>query len=398
MIGAQEMICRAAGIGPDGHPPLKPAETIGLSQIILPEIDNAAALLTDEQIKMPPLIIEGVLHQGLKAVLGSYSKARKTWILLDVGISVACGKDFWKWATSKGRVLYINFEIPRAFIRCRINRLCERKDILDVSNLDVWTLRGYGAALWKLLPLLLAKIESGKYSLIIIDPIYKALGGRDENSAGDISELCNELEKLAVETEAAVLFGAHFSKGNQSEKRAVDRISGSGVLARDPDVIITLTEQKQEGAFSVELTLRNLPPQPPFVVAWDFPLMVERTDLDPNDLKQKPGAKQKPKPTEEEFLSLFRNDPSNPRACLKSGTQMRAAFRSRGWDEYYAPAMREDCEATGKLEVHHGARNQKLAGLPAMVQAFRRQQAEKDSILEEVPLSAKPKRCKKREK
>jgi hypothetical protein len=33
------------------------------------------------------------------------------------------------------------------------------------------------------------------------------------------------------------------------------------------------------------MTLRNLPPQPPFVVEWDFPLMVERPDLDPADLK-----------------------------------------------------------------------------------------------------------------
>ena len=50
--------------------------------------------------------------------------------------------------------------------------------------------------------------------LIIIDAIYEGLGGRDENSTGDISELCNELEQIAVETGAAALYAAHFSKGN----------------------------------------------------------------------------------------------------------------------------------------------------------------------------------------
>jgi predicted transcriptional regulator len=263
----------------------------GVQRVELPEIDNANALLADEEIKLPPQIIEGVLHQSLKGVLGSNSKARKTWILLDATISVATGLPFWKWRTCKGRVLYINFEIPRAFIRSRIKCLCERRRISDLSNLDVWTLRGRGAALGSLLPALFAKIEAGKYVLIIIDPIYKGLGGRDENSAGDIGELCNELEQIAVETGAAVLYAAHFSKGNQAGKEAIDRIGGSGVWTRDADSIITLTKHQIEGAFTVDLILRNLPEQSPFVVKWNFPLMEVAPGLDPDELKQAVGRK-----------------------------------------------------------------------------------------------------------
>ncbi len=99
---------------------------------------------------------------------------------------------------------------------------------------------------------MLAKIESGKYSLfIVIDLVYKVLGGRDENAAGDISELCNELEQIAVVTGAAILYAAHFSKGNQAGKEAMDRIGGSGVFGRDPDTIITLTKHQREGAYTV---------------------------------------------------------------------------------------------------------------------------------------------------
>ena len=54
-----------------------------------PPIDNAATLLADQSIVLPPEIIKGVLHQSLKGVVGSSSKARKTWILLDVATSVA---------------------------------------------------------------------------------------------------------------------------------------------------------------------------------------------------------------------------------------------------------------------------------------------------------------------
>jgi AAA domain len=259
----------------------------------LPPIENAATLLADTSIGTPPLIIEGVLHQGSKAVLGGGSKTCKSWILLDLALSVATGTPWWKWPTKKGRVLYINFELQRGFAIKRIRFLSEQKNISDASNLDIWNLRGKAASLGKLVPELVLGMKDAGYSLVIIDPIYKGLGGRDENSAGDISELCNELERVAVETGAAVFYAAHFSKGNQAGKEAMDRISGSGVWTRDADTIITLTKHKEEQdhAFTVDLILRNLPEQESFVVAWQLPLMTLRQDLDPDDLKQVKGRK-----------------------------------------------------------------------------------------------------------
>jgi hypothetical protein len=264
-------------------------ENADASKLILPPIKNAAQLLADKEIKMPPEIIEGVLHQGLKCTIGGSSKSRKTWIVLDMGLSVSTGKPFWKWNTKKGRVLYINFEIPEPFIKSRLECLAAAKGIKDLSGLDVWTLRGHAAPLGSLLPELLLTIQTGTYALIIIDPIYKGLGGRDENSAGDISELCNELEQLAVKTGAAVVFAAHFSKGNQAAKEAMDRIGGSGVFSRDADSLLILTKHDEENAFTVDLILRNLPEHPSFVVEWDFPLMREASHLDPLKLKQAGG-------------------------------------------------------------------------------------------------------------
>jgi hypothetical protein len=111
-----------------------------------------------------------------------------------------------------------------------------------------------------------------------------------------------------------------------------------------------------------------------------------------------PTQKHNRKATVEEFISIFRSDTNNPRACLISGTELKESFRTHGWDEQQAAALRDECEGNGKVEVFHGPHNQKLAGLPAMVQAFRKQKAEAGTILEQVPLTPKPKRkkCKKR--
>ena len=117
-------------------------------------------------------------------------------------------------------------------------------------------------------PRITERVKDGGYSLIVLDPIYKCYGDVDENSAGNVAGLMNAIEALTVETGAAVAFGAHYSKGNQAGKEAIDRISGSGVFARDPDSILNFTRHEEAEAFTIELTLRNFKPVAPFCVSW----------------------------------------------------------------------------------------------------------------------------------
>jgi hypothetical protein len=272
----------------------KPSEVIEAPRLIclrppiekqLPEIDAAQGLLENAKLTAPPTIITGLLHKGTKAVLAAPSKVGKTWLLLYLAICIATGTRFLKWLTTQGHVLYINLEIHRTFIKDRLQLICQRMGITSIDNLDIWTLRGQSADMDALTAEIIRRIENTPYGLIIIDPIYKLSVGRSENTASGVGLVCNKLEQLVEKTGAAVLFAHHFTKGNQAKKKAIDRLSGSGVYGRDADTIITLTEHAVDGCYSVETTLRNLPPQEPFVLEWDFPLMVERDDLDPTDLK-----------------------------------------------------------------------------------------------------------------
>ena len=220
-------------------------------------------------------------------VVGGGSKTFKTWLLMDLGVSVATGADWWGMATKQGRTLYCNLEIQDAFFAKRQNAITAAKGItLQHGQFEAWNLRGHCADLTEMAPKIIQRARGGGYLLIVIDPIYKSIGNRDENAAGDIGALLNEIERLAVQTNAAVAFGAHYSKGNQSSKEAIDRVSGSGVFARDPDSIITITKHEQEGAFSVEAILRNFAPVEPFVLRWEYPRMVRDGNLDPAKLKK----------------------------------------------------------------------------------------------------------------
>ncbi len=261
------------------------------NEVDLPLIKSARKLVR-ENLALPEVVIHGLLHKGSKMVLGGSSKSFKTWCLADLALSVANGVPWWGLETNKGHVLYINFEIQEGFFANRLDGIGAAKGLGEeaLEELDTWNLRGFCTDLSKLMKKMLKEIPKAKYSLIVIDPIYKGMGNRDENAAGDINTLLNEVERLAVQTDAAVVFGAHFSKGNQAGKEAIDRISGSGVFARDPDTILTMTKHDNEFTYTVDSTLRNFAPMDSFCVKWVHPLMARDENADPNKLKV-PGKK-----------------------------------------------------------------------------------------------------------
>lgn len=256
----------------------------------LPAIVDAADFVATA-LTEPPALVAGMLHQGSKLAVGGGSKSFKTWTLLDLALSVAHGREWLGNETAKGQVLFLNFEIQAWSMQKRIAAIASAKGIeIERGQLSFMNLRGKAAHYGTLLPQIKEQARTG-YSLIVLDPIYKLYGGTDENSAGDVARLLNALEDLAVSTGAAVAFGAHFSKGNQAGKESIDRISGSGVFARDPDSLLVFTRHEEEDAFTVEATLRNFAPLDPFVVRWQHPLMMPDAQLDPTKLKQAGGRK-----------------------------------------------------------------------------------------------------------
>ena len=282
----------------------------------LPAIVDVASFL-QEKIETPMELVAGVLHQVSKLVLGGGSKTFKTWTLNDLALSVATGEPWLSFKTKKGRVLFLNFEIQPAFFQQRIRAVADAKRIaLQSGMIDLWNLRGHAASYRSLFPRIKEQIKDRKYALIVLDPIYKCYGDVDENSAGAVAGLLNDIESLAVETGAAVAFGAHYSKGNQSGKESIDRISGSGVFARDPDSILSFTQHEVQDAFTVEMTLRNFAPVQPFVVRWLYPLMRRDESLNPAKLKKATGRKKEY--SGEDILKLLTKEGLTTTAWLKA--------------------------------------------------------------------------------
>jgi hypothetical protein len=81
----------------------------------------------------------------------------------------------------------------------------------------------------------------------------------------------------------------HFSKGDKSQSKAMDRAAGGGALARWPDVVMTLTDHEEEGCATAEFSLRNFAPVAPFVLRWNYPTWTRDDTVNPALLKKTGG-------------------------------------------------------------------------------------------------------------
>ena len=197
----------------------------------------------DNLPELAPPLIDGILRQGHKMLLAGPSKAGKSFALIELCCAIAEGKKWIGWNCTKGKILYVNLELDRA--SC-LHRFVDVYKALawqpnSIDNIDIWNLRGNSIPMNKLAPKLIRRCQKKNYIAIIIDPIYKVITG-DENSANQMADFCNQFDKVCTELGCAVIYCHHHSKGNQGGKRSMDRASGSGVFARDPDALLDLIE------------------------------------------------------------------------------------------------------------------------------------------------------------
>ena len=255
----------------------------------LPATVNLASALPER----PPLreeLIDRVLRRTHKLIISGPSKAGKSFALIELCVAVATGGEWLGFACHEGTTLYINMELDPASCLERFHQVAAALGLSDdvLGHIDVLNLRGLSAPLDELASEIIARIryERQHYDLVVIDPIYKCLTG-DENSATEMARMVRAIDLISTELECAVAYSHHYAKGAPGQKEPLDRMSGSGVFARDPDAILDLCplkvgadQQTQSGhdpddptpAFRLTLILREFKSPRPVDVWFEHPL------------------------------------------------------------------------------------------------------------------------------
>ena len=226
----------------------------------LPEIEYLSDFI-DDLPEQAPELISGILRQGHKMLVAGPSKSGKSFSLIELCVAIAEGRKWLGFQCRQGKVLYINLEIDPASTKHRFADIYRALDIpwKNGRNIMVWNLRGYAMRLDELAPKIIRKIRNENVTAVILDPIYKVITG--------------------------VIYCHHHSKGAQGGKKAMDRASGSGVFARDPDALIDIVPLEMTEDFKnnyrddpkatpwrVEFVLREFATPEPINVWFSWPL------------------------------------------------------------------------------------------------------------------------------
>ncbi len=193
-----------------------------------------------QRSNLPPLkfVVRGLLPQGL-AILASPPKYGKSWMVLDLGLSVAAGSPFLRHATAPGGCLYLALEDS-------LHRLKERMDkvLAGAAAPEGFHFSTHCADLSSgLMGQLEAHIKAHpNTALVVIDTFQKirgAAGGRETAYGADYREV-GQLKQFADRFGLCLLLVHHLRK-MEDEGDVMNRISGTTGIAGAADTLLVLS-------------------------------------------------------------------------------------------------------------------------------------------------------------
>jgi len=298
-------------------------------QVLLtpPPVAMDAAEALDLYPDLQPPLIHGLLRQGETMNVIAASKAKKSWLVLDLALSLATGQPWLgTFATEPGRVLLIDNELHPPTTMFRLRCVMQERGITRdaiAGKLRLEFLRGRLRDLHGILREL-ALQPPGTYQLIIIDAWYRTLpAGLDENDNGAVAGLYNAIDALAAQQGCAFALIHHSSKGNQAGKAVTDVGAGAGSQARAADAHLTLRPHREDQVAVLDGVVRSWPPLAPVCLRWQFPRWSPDASLSADDLDTG-RSRRRSEPVEEPAKPMTAD--RLVATCLRAEPQSRAAI------------------------------------------------------------------------
>lgn len=214
-------------------------------------------------------LIKGVLDQGsLSSIYGAPNSA-KTFVAMDMAVSIANGVPWHGHKVNQGAVLYISLEGHSGFKR-RVEALKKRGKIQPGAPFVTMLqpLHVFAADQIESLVSAVKQLESDKgfsFSLVVVDTLAHAMAGTDENSTKDMMAAVEGLQEIGSAIDCNVMIVHHCgkdasrgSRGNSSLKGAVDsEFECSKVPDTERGFILKTTKQKDmDGSAKFPFTLK----------------------------------------------------------------------------------------------------------------------------------------------
>ena len=162
-------------------------------------------------------------------VIGAESKAGKTWLALDIAVSVACGVPALEGieVDNPGPVVAFLGEGGRRNAYRRLRAVCESKGIepADVADLHL-IYRAPKLSDLDAADAIITEVTRIRPVLLIVDPLYLAAPGADGGSLYAMATVLERLQHLAENAGAACIVVHHWNQSGKGD--GFGRFSGAG--------------------------------------------------------------------------------------------------------------------------------------------------------------------------
>ncbi len=236
----------------------------------------------------PIFLVEGILVESTLSAMIGKEATYKSFIALDMALSIATGKPFQGHTVQRGDVVYIAGE-GSGGIRNRIDAWMRQHDCVIPDTFHLLPEAVYLLQAGEVKGLINAvETRAEKPKLVIVDTLARAIQGGDENSAKDMGTLISACDALRTTFGAHVLLVHHENKkggirGSTSLPGAID----TGIdIDRDGEIVtLTCSKQKDSDHFPDITLMRRV------VELGDSEssLVFTRTDKKPTSPKGKTG-------------------------------------------------------------------------------------------------------------
>ena len=241
-----------------------PAPDQSKTEVLVEELEGGGSQVTagrfrfvDEgglsSIRPPEWLIENFLPQGSYAILFGAPGTFKTFIALDIALSIAIGvgmgeQAYWNDIITTGPVLFVAGEGRFSLV----NRIRAWKKVHFFGNdVENFVLADPVPLVTEdLQPFLngALRLRPDGYKLVVLDTVGRSMAGLNENSQEHASAFTNLVENIQYNLGATVLVLHHTGLTEKHRSR------GSSVFGADCDTIIRLDRQGKAKIVSMTMT------------------------------------------------------------------------------------------------------------------------------------------------
>ena len=269
--------------------PTKPIDAPPAEPVVEePELYVSVAEFMSRHSELRPPIIYGFLREGETMNIIASPKTGKSWLVLDLAVSVAMGYEWQGYPCNQGRVLIIDNELHPDVLTWRLNQVLVERGVTQErlrDRLFIFSQRGRLQDI-NFMGTYMDRLAKGNFKMIVVDAFYRVMPkNMDENDNGTMASVYNLIDRYAGMTGAAFVLIHHTTKGVQANKGITDVGAGAGSQSRACDTHVILRRHQEEGVVVMDGVCRSFAPPSPCCLRFSFPVWNRDDTLNPADLE-----------------------------------------------------------------------------------------------------------------